>query len=139
MAKTSLAKDAINFNGDLLMRILTGVLFICIGIQGVMGETNNDLFEVLDNEVLSIILGIVLILCGVLLIVPSFLKGINKAYVKGSMVAVLVVWVLMIIMQDFYYGFGGNSGAEWFEWLENFIYHLMILACVWKVSSSAFK
>ena len=55
------------------------------------------------------------------------------------MIAVLAVWVIMIIINDFVYGLRGVNGVEWFEWLENFIYHLLILACVYKVSGSALK
>ena len=135
MAKssTSLAKNNIKFGGDLVLRILVGLLFICIGIQGVAGESNNDLFRAVDNEVLEIILGIVMILSGVLL------KGINKVYVKWSMIIVLVVWIIMIILTDFYYGFRGINGMEWFTWIENFIYHLLILASIYKVSGGALK
>lgn len=135
--KTTLVKDT-KLNGDLILRILVGLLFICIGIQGLLGNTNNGLFQVLDNEVLEIILGILLLLCGILLIIPSFLKGINKTYVKWSMVAVLVIWVLTIIMTDFVDGLRGVNGDEWFSWLEDLATHLLVLACVWKVSSSAF-
>ena len=69
MAKTtkSLVKDA-RLSGDLLLRILVGLLFICIGVQGLLGNTSNGLFRALDNEVLEIILGILLLICGVLLV-----------------------------------------------------------------------
>ena len=137
LGKTTLVKDT-KLNGDLILRILVGLLVICIGIQGLLGNTNNGLFQVLDNEVLEIILGILLLLCGILLIIPSFLKGINKTYVKWSMVAVLVIWVLTIIMTDFVDGLRGVNGDEWFTWLEDLATHLLVLACVWKVSSSAF-
>lgn len=139
MAKTtkSLVKDA-RLSGDLLLRILVGLLFICIGVQGLLGNTSNGLFRALDNEVLEIILGILLLICGVLLIIPSFLKGINSVYVKWSMIAILIVWVLAIIMTDFVYGLKGVNGEEWFIWLEDFVTHLLVLACVYKVSSSAF-
>ncbi|MBO8442981.1 MAG: hypothetical protein IAC42_04405 [Spirochaetes bacterium] len=136
-AKTSLIKDT-KFNGDLLLRVLVGLLFICIGIEGLMGDTSNGLFRALDNEVLEIILGVLLLLCGVLLIVPSFLKGINKTYVKISMIAILVVWVLTIVITDFVNGLGGVNGDEWIYWIEQLVTHLLILASVWKVSSSAF-
>ena len=98
----------------------------------------SSLFRALDNEVLEIILGILLLICGVLLIIPSFLKGINSVYVKWSMIAILIVWVLAIIMTDFVYGLKGVNGEEWFTWLEDFVTHLLVLACVYKVSSSAF-
>ena len=135
--KTTLVKDT-KLNGDLILRILVGLLFICIGIEGLLGDTSNGLFDVLDNEVLQIVFGVLLLLCGILLIVPSFLKGINTTYVKWSMVAVLVVWILTIIVTDFVEGLKGVNGDEWIYWLEELVTHLLVLACVWKVSSEAF-
>ena len=136
----SLVKD-VKFSSDFALRLLIGLLFICIGIQGLIGENNNDLFRYLykQSEVLSIIFGVIILLAGILLIVPLFLKGINQAYIKASMIAVLVVWILTIIIADFYYGIKGVNGAEWFGWIENLIYHLLILSCVYKVSSGALK
>ena len=87
---------------------------------------------------MTAVLGVLLLLCGVLLIVPSFLKGINKTYVKISMIAILVVWVLTIVITDFVNGLGGVNGDEWIYWIEQLVTHLLILASVWKVSSSAF-
>lgn len=139
MAKTPSMGKNVRFSTDLLLRILIGLLFICIGIQGVMGESSNQLFRALDNEVLEVLLGIVMILSGLLLIVPMFIKGINESYVKISMIIVLIVWLVTIFLSDFYYGFSHTRGAEWFRWLENFIYHLLILSCVYKVSASALK
>ncbi len=136
-SKTTLVKGT-KIDGNLILRILVGLLFICIGIEGLLGDTSNGLFDVLDNEVLQIVFGVLLLLCGILLIVPSFLKGINTTYVKWSMVAVLVVWILTIIVTDFVEGLKGVNGDEWIYWLEELVTHLLVLACVWKVSSEAF-
>lgn len=136
-SKTTLVKGT-KIDGNLILRILVGLLFICIGIEGLLGDTSNGLFDVLDNEVLQIVFGVLLLLCGILLIVPSFLKGINTTYVKWSMVAVLVVWILTIIVTDFVEGLKGVNGDEWVYWLEELVTHLLVLACVWKVSSEAF-
>ena len=136
-SKTTLVKGT-KIDGNLILRILVGLLFICIGIEGLLGDTSNGLFDVLDNEVLQIVFGVLLLLCGILLIVPSFLKGINTTYVKWSMVAVLVVWILTIIVTDFVEGLKGVNGDEWIYWLEELVTHLLVLACVWKGSSEAF-
>ncbi len=136
--KVSLAKD-VKFSPDILLKILIGLLFICIGIQGTIGESNNQLFKALNNEVIEIILGVILIISGLLMIVPIFMKGINATYTKISMIIVLAVWVLTIFVSDFYYGFNHTNGTEWFSWIENFIYHLLILSCVYKVSAGALK
>ncbi len=139
MAKKSSASMAksVAFDSNLLMKVLIGLLFICIGIQGCLGNTDNGLYRAIDNEAMNIILGVVLILSGVLMIIPSFLKGISSTYVKISMMIITVVWVLVIIFSDFVYGLKGVSGDDWFYWLETFIYHVMVLIPVVKVTIPA--
>lgn len=131
-AKPTMAKS-VAFNSDLLLKILIGLLFVCIGVQGCMGNTDNGLYQAIDNETLNIILGIVLILSGVLMIVPSFFKGISATYVNISMWIIAIVWVLVIVFSDFVYGLKGVSGEDWFYWLETLIYHVMVLLPIVKV------
>ena len=44
-----------------------------------------------------------------------------------------------LFLDDFVYGLKGNNGEEWFLWLENLVYHLLILSCVYKVAAPAVK
>lgn len=129
------ATKSVKASVDLILKILIGLLFFCIGIQGLMGENTNDLFRYLyrQSEVFSIILGVVLLLCGILLVVPLFVKGISSKFVTISIYVILVAWILIILLTDFVYGFKGVSGAGWFNWIENFIYHVLILSCIWKI------
>ena len=55
------------FNGDLLLRILVGILFVVIGIEGIAGFGGNSLYDELD-DVFEIIVGVVLLVAGLLLI-----------------------------------------------------------------------
>jgi len=128
----------VTMTSDLVLRILVGLLFVCIGFGGMIGRNTNRLFQAVNNDLISVILGLVVLLSGLLLIVPIFLKGISATYVKISMIVVVAVWVIIMLLSDFYYGFKGTHGVEWFNWLENFIYHLLILSCIWKVSAGAF-
>jgi hypothetical protein len=140
MAKNSasMAKD-VSLSMDFIMRILIGVMFICMGVGGCMDTGYNDLFKAIDNEFVCVVLGIVLILSGALFIVPSFLKGISPVFVSVSMIIVTVVWVGIIIFGDFVHGLKGVDGAEWFEWMQNFITHLLVLSAIFGVTGSAFK
>lgn len=136
MAKKASVKAA----GDFLLKLLVGLLFICIGIQGIAGERSNDLYREIGNNTVNIILGIVLLLCGLFIIIPLFTAGAIKASLtKWSMIVTAVVWILIIVISDFVYGFRGISGIEIFYWLETFIYHLLILTCILNASKSAFK
>ena len=127
------------FNTSALLRVLVGILFVCIGVEGIADlGSDTGLFRDLD-EVWAILLGIVIMLAGLLLIVPTFIKGISDKFTKISMFVILVVWIAVIVLSDFVYGFKHTSGAEWFNWIETFIYHLLILSCVVDVSLPAIK
>ncbi len=134
-----MAKVAIKTVGDVALKLLVGLLFICIGIEGVANGGGNDLYRAIDNETVNILLGIVLIVCGLLIIVPLFISGIKPLFTKYSLIIVSVVWVLVIIFSDFVYGFGNFSGTEIFEWLEGFIYHILILLSILQASKGALK
>lgn len=134
-----MAKVAIKTVGDVALKLLVGLLFICIGIEGVANGGGNDLYRAIDNETVNILLGIVLIVCGLLIIVPLFISGIKPLFTKYSLIIVSVVWVLVIIFSDFVYGFGNFSGTEIFEWLEGFIYHILILFSILQASKGALK
>ncbi len=124
--------------GDMILRILVGLLFVIIGIEGMADFGGNALYRELD-DVFDIIVGAVLLVAGLLLIVPLFITGIKASFTKAATLVVLVAWVIYIVLADFMYGLRGVDGTEWFEWLEVLIYHLLILASVYKVAQPAVK
>lgn len=124
--------------GDMILRILVGLLFVIIGIEGMADFGGNALYRELD-DVFDIIVGAVLLVAGLLLIVPLFISGIKASFTKTATLVVLVAWVIYIVLADFMYGLRGDDGTEWFEWLEVLIYHLLILASVYKVAQPAVK
>ena len=126
-------------NGDFILKILVGILFVVIGIEGIGDFGGNVLFDELDSDVLEIVVGVVLLVAGLLLIVPSFVAGIKASFVKISTLVVLVAWVIYIVLADFVYGLGGVDGDEWFLWIENLVYHLLILYCVYRVATPAVR
>ena len=125
-------------NGDFILKLLVGILFVVIGIEGIANFGGNDLYQKLD-EALRIIVGVVLLVAGLLMIVPSFIGGIKKSFVKVSTLIALVAWLIYIVLADFVYGLRGVDGKECFLWIENLVYHLLILYCVYRVASPAVK
>ena len=125
-------------NGDFILKILVGILFVVIGIQGIAGFGGNAIYDELD-EAFEIIVGVVLLVSGLLLIVPSFIGGIKASFVKISTLVVLVAWIIFIILEDFVYGMSGLNGDEWFLWLEDLVYHLLILYCIYRVATPAVR
>lgn len=124
--------------GDLALKVLVGILFVVIGIQGIGDFGGNALYDELDSE-MEIIVGIVLLVAGLLLIVPSFIGGIKQNFTRVSTLIVLIAWVLFIILTDFVYGFSRFDGERWILWIEDFVMHLLILACIMRVASPAVK
>ncbi len=125
-------------SGDFILKILVGILFVVIGIEGIADFGGNAIYDELD-EPFSIIVGVVLLVAGLLLIVPSFIGGIKGSFIKISTLVVLVAWIIFIILEDFIYGLSGLNGDEWFLWLEGLIYHLLILYCIYRVATPAVR
>ena len=100
-------------NGDFILKLLVGILFVVIGIEGIANFGGNDLYQKLD-EALRIIVGVVLLVAGLLMIVPSFIGGIKKSFVKVSTLIALVAWLIYIVLADFVYGLRGvdRSGSS---------------------------
>ena len=132
MAKTAKAL------GDFALKVLVGILFVVIGIQGIGEFGGNALYDELDSE-MEIIVGVVLLVAGLLLIVPAFIGGIKQDFVRISTLVVLAAWVLFIILSDFVYGFSRFDGERWILWIEDFVMHLLILACIMRVATPAVK
>ena len=106
-----MAKATIKTVGDVGLKLLIGLLFVCIGIEGVANGSGNDLYRAIGDDTINIILGIVLIVCGLLIIVPLFVTGIKPVFTKYSMIIVSVVWILVIIFSDFVYGLQRSSNG----------------------------
>ena len=75
-----MAKATIKTVGDVGLKLLIGLLFVCIGIEGVANGSGNDLYRAIGDDTINIILGIVLIVCGLLIIVPLFVTGIKPVF-----------------------------------------------------------
>lgn len=130
------AGKGVNF----VLGILIGLLFICIGIEGIADMGSNALYRAIDNEVWNIILGVVILAAGLLLLIQTL--GFGKLpgnFSTAAEIVILVIWVLVIVFADFVYGFKHTSGSDWIVWLENFIYHILILSCVGTVCFPALK
>ena len=118
-------------SANFVLGILIGLLFICIGIEGIADIGSNALYRAIDNEVWNIIMGIVILLSGLLLLVQTLGFGkLPKSFSQIAELVIIVIWVLVIVFADFVYGVKHTSGSEWIIWLEGFIYHILILCCV---------
>lgn len=122
-----MGKKSANF----ILGILIGLLFVCLGIEGIADIGSNGLYRAIDNEVWNIIMGVVIMVAGLLLLVQTLGFGkLPQNYSTIAEIIISIVWVLVIVFADFVYGIKHTSGTEWIVWLENLIYHIMILCCV---------
>lgn len=116
---------------NFILGVLIGILFICIGVEGIADLGTNELYRAIDSKVWNIIMGIIILLAGFLLLVQTLGFGkLPKMYSTIAELVIVVIWILVIIFADFVYGVKHTNGAEWVVWLENLIYHIMILCCV---------
>ena len=123
----AVAKKSANF----VLGILIGLLFICMGIEGIADLGTNELYRAIDSDIWNILMGVIILLAGLMLLVQTLGFGkLPKAYTLIAQIVIVVIWILVIVFADFVYGVKHTSGAEWIVWLENLIYHIMILACV---------
>ena len=116
-------------SGDFILKILVGILFVVIGIEGIADFGGNAIYDEI-YQTFDIIVGVVLLVAGLLLI---------ASFTKVSTRVVLVAWIIFIILEDFIYGLGGLNGDEWFLWLEDLVYHLLILYCIYRVATPAVR
>ena len=122
-----MGKKSANF----VLGILIGLLFVCLGIEGIADIGSNELYRAINNDIGNIIMGVIILVSGLLLLVQTL--GFGKLPRNFSTIAeavICVVWVLVIVFADFVYGIKHTSGTKWIVWLENLIYHIMILCCV---------
>ncbi len=139
-AATAIIKTK-GFDATSILRIIIGLLFIILGIQGYVGSKDamgvGDLYKALDSEALSYILATIVLLSGVILLVPMFIRGISEKIVKVGMIAVLIIWVAVIVFADFV---GVNfKSVDWMEWLQMLLYHLVVLFGIIQVCGKALK
>lgn len=116
---------------DFLIRISVSLLFVCMGIKGFLGNTDG-IYNIFDSEGLNYIIGILLLLSGVAVFLPMFIKGISKSIVSISSIVMLVAWILVIVFADFEPGFKNMDGKDIVLWIEQFSVHLIVLGAIIK-------
>jgi hypothetical protein len=128
-------------SSSFVLRIVISLLYISMGLQGLINggssEAIGSLFKVFDSDVMTYILSTVVLVSGILLMVPLFAKGISPVFVKGGMIAILVIWVAVIFFADFAPGFRSFDAEQWLSWVELFMYHLIVLFATYEVCKKA--
>ncbi|AEV29678.1 hypothetical protein SpiGrapes_1884 [Sphaerochaeta pleomorpha str. Grapes] len=126
---------------SVLLRIVIALLYISMGLQGLVNggssEAIGSLFNAFDSDAMVYILSTVVLLGGILLFVPLFAKGLSPVFVKGGMIAILVIWVAIVFFADFAPGFRGYDAKSWISWIEMFMYHLIVLFATYEVCKKA--
>lgn len=138
-AAATVAVKGKGVNSGFILRIIIGLLFICLGIQGYVGGGKGamgvgDLYNAFDSEVMIYILATIVLLSGVILLVPMFIRGISEKIVRAGMIVVLIIWVAVIIFADF---INMPNNPDWLEWIQMFLYHLIVLFGILQVCGKA--
>lgn len=95
-----------------------------------------DLYDLFDSDALVYLLATIVLLSGVILLVPMFIRGISEKIVKVGMIVVLVIWVAVIVIADF---INMPNNPDWLEWFQMLLYHLIVLFGILQVTGKALK
>ena len=121
-------------NTSFLLNIVVGLLFISLGIQGLIGrgdpDTIGNVYRLFDSESLVTVVAIVILISGFLQLIPLVFRGVSSAFVKIGRIVILVVWIAVIVLADIFPGFSGFDGVDWVMWIQQLMYHLIVLAAV---------
>lgn len=132
---TVIAGKAINFKA--VMRIALAVLFICISISGFVSGRGasfiGNLYEIIAEEFFIYIVAVIMLLCGAVLLLTMFMKGISPKIVKLALTIIKVFWIVFILLADFFPGFKGFSGSDWIDWLQGLMYHFIVLLGIFMI------
>ncbi len=120
-----------------ILRLSLGLLFIVLGLIGVIPQLQESVFTLNDNYNLEIIFGAVELICGIIMIVGLITFARKKAIATASIV-VFFFWILRIILSKFVWGLTiGNSGIHFHPvfsvWILVLTVELVIAAALYVV------
>jgi len=138
MAKTgALTKKSSEF----LLRLVISLLFISIGLQGLISHEGSSgigaLYNAFSSEVIIYLVAVILMLGGLVMLIPLFTNKLSPVFVKAGTIAVLVIWIAAIFFADIAPGFRGFSAEHWVFWIESVMLHLIVLFATFEVSKKS--
>ncbi|MGM0432100.1 MAG: hypothetical protein ACQEQU_05245, partial [Spirochaetota bacterium] len=113
------------FASQRVLQILIGLLFVTMGIIGFStsrslgGDFAGEFAGIFggDRELLRNIVSVILLVCGLVLVVSIWIKGLSAKIVSVAKIATLVIWLILIVVLDILsVNFGRMDGTEWFVW-----------------------
>ncbi len=131
-----MAKQKIAVDVRIVLQLLIGILFICMGIvgfsssKGLGAEMTREISRQFgnDRELLSYLISTVELVCGLFLVLALGVKVIPAKFTKIAMVVVWILWIAIIVVLDvFAVSFDRLSGLDWILWVQELALHLIVL------------
>lgn len=119
--------------GRFILQIALGLFFLVGGIWALTGGGDaaslaiKEIFSDNLRTILVIVFGIIEILCGIFLILELFLTTSLKNLRKILLLIIAIVWIVAIVLIDFFGGHGFFHTNDFLSWLYQFAGHLIIL------------
>lgn len=119
--------------GRFILQIALGLFFLVGGIWALTGGGDaaslaiKEIFSGNIRTILVIVFGIIEILCGIFLILELFLTTSLKNLRKILLLIIAIVWIVAIVLIDFFGGHGLFHTNAFLSWLYQFADHLIIL------------
>lgn len=119
--------------GRFILQIALGLFFLVGGIWALTGGGDaaslaiKEIFSDNLRTILMIVFGIIEILCGIFLILELFLTTSLKNLRKILLLIIAIVWIVAIVLIDFFGGHGLFHTKAFLSWLYQFAGHLIVL------------
>jgi len=128
-------------NSAFVLRLVISLLYISIGIQGLISRGGSSgigaLYAAFSSDVIIYLVAVIVMLGGLVMLIPLFTNKLSDVFVKAGTIAVLVIWVAVIFFADIAPGFRGFRAEHWVSWIESVMFHLIVLIATFDVSKKA--
>ncbi|MCQ2610342.1 MAG: hypothetical protein MJ169_01210 [Treponema sp.] len=127
-----MAKKSISL-GRLILQIALGCMLAIGGVWALMGGGDfgasaiKEVFNGNVEKILVIAFGVIELLAGIFLLLELFLGDIFGKLDSLFVFIIIIVWIVAIVLSDFFGKGGILHGAAFLPWLYSFASHLVVL------------
>lgn len=130
-------------NTAIILKVLVIILFIGMGICGYVAGDDvafaGSIYQEIGEEWLTYTLTTIVLISGLGLMVPMFVKGMPGIIEKISMILILIFWLAVMIFREFVPGFSGMNFEGFLNWLMNLSVDMIIFFAIIQVCGKALK
>ena len=127
---------SVGMSPNSLLQLALGFFFVVLGITGIIPQAGEGIFSLSkDSTAVEIIFGVIELACGVFFIYDA-IRRIPRKTSMLVIVVILCLWVLRILISEFFQGIDLRSDGilfrpNFWSWLLTLSIDLVIAAILW--------